>query len=109
DLGFAYWQVEPELLVAFVDVPGHHRFIRNMLAGVAAIHFAMLVVAVDDGPMPQTLEHLQILSYLGVRRGVVILSKADTASAARIAEVESQVRELLRGTPLEGIPALAVS
>ena len=55
DLGFAYWQAAPDTLVAFVDVPGHHRFIRNMLAGVAAIDFAMLVVAIDDGPMPQTI------------------------------------------------------
>ncbi len=109
DLGFAYWDAEPDLLVAFVDVPGHHRFIRNMLAGVAAIDFAMLVVAVDDGPMPQTIEHIQILNYLGVRHGVIILSKADTASAQRIAEVNASTRALLAGTTLADIPAVAVS
>ena len=109
DLGFAYWDAEPGALLAFVDVPGHQRFIRNMLAGVAAIHLALIVVALDDGPMPQTLEHLQILNYLGVRQGVLVLSKADTASAQRIAEVEASMRVLLKGSTLAQIPAMAVS
>lgn len=109
DLGFAYWEAAPDRLVAFVDVPGHHRFIRNMLAGVAAIHFALLLVAVDDGPMPQTLEHVQILDYLGVRHGVVVLSKADAAGPQRIAQVRAQVDALLRGTTLAGIASLPVS
>ena len=109
DLGFAYWDAEPGVLVAFVDVPGHHRFIRNMLAGVAAIDFALLVVAVDDGPMPQTIEHVQILDYLDVRHGVIVLSKADMADAQRVAQVEAGMRELLKGTTLADIPAVAVS
>lgn len=109
DLGFAYWDAEPGVLVAFVDVPGHQRFIRNMLAGVAAIHFALVVVAVDDGPMPQTLEHIQILNHLGVSLGVVVLSKADTASAQRIAEVGAAMQDLLKDTTLAQIPVLAVS
>lgn len=80
DLGFAYADLAPDLRAGFVDVPGHERFIRNMLAGVAAIDVTMLVVAADDGPMPQTLEHLRILSALGVARGVVALTKADRVS-----------------------------
>jgi len=109
DLGFAYWEIEPGVLVAFVDVPGHHRFIRNMLAGVAAIDFAMLVVAVDDGVMPQTVEHVQILNYLGVRQGVIVLSKADMAGPDRCAEVAANVRTLLEPTTLAGIPQVVVS
>jgi selenocysteine-specific elongation factor len=109
DLGFAYWDTEPGVLVAFVDVPGHQRFIRNMLAGVAAIDFAIIVVAVDDGPMPQTIEHLQILNYLGVHHGVIVLSKADKATAERIAQVGASMRELLKDTVLAQIPCVAVS
>ncbi|MCC2674904.1 MAG: hypothetical protein K0R58_1851, partial [Ramlibacter sp.] len=109
DLGFAYGEAAPGELVAFVDVPGHHRFIRNMLAGVAAIDFALLVVAVDDGPMPQTVEHIQILDFLGVSQGVVALSKADLVHAARVAEVRTAVQGLLEGTTLSSLPSLAVS
>lgn len=109
DLGFAYWEAEAGQLIAMVDVPGHQRFIRNMLAGVAAIHFAIVVVAVDDGPMPQTIEHLQILNYLGVRRGVVVLSKSDLAGSARIEEVRCAMSALLDGTSLQGAPSLPVS
>ncbi len=109
DLGFAYWESTAGELVAFVDVPGHHRFIRNMLAGVAAIDFAMLVVALDDGPMPQTLEHLQILDQLNVRRGVVVLTKADTVGEQRVREVRESFAAMLRATTLEGIPTIVVS
>jgi selenocysteine-specific elongation factor len=109
DLGFAYWEPEPGALVAFVDVPGHQRFIRNMLAGVAAIEFALLVVAVDDGPMPQTVEHLHILDQLGIREGAVVLSKADLADDVRVREVGAAVSALLSGTSMAGSPAFAVS
>lgn len=109
DLGFAYWEPAPGELVAFVDVPGHQRFIRNMLAGVAAIDFALLVIAVDDGPMPQTLEHLQILDTLGVSQGAVVLSKVDLASEERLREVRRAVVELLHGTTLEGATCIPAS
>ncbi len=66
DLGFAYWPLENGTVIGFVDVPGHERFIRNMLAGVCGIDFALLVVAADDGVMPQTVEHLHILELLGI-------------------------------------------
>ena len=109
DLGFAYATLGTEQMLGFVDVPGHERFVRNMLAGVAAIDFALLVVAVDDGPMPQTREHLAILDLLGVSRGAVALTKIDLAEPARTEEVRNQVTGLVAGTVLEGAPIFAVS
>ena len=86
DIGFAYTTIDGQR-IGFVDVPGHHRFVHNMVAGVAAHQYALVVVAVDDGVMPQTREHLAILQLLGVTRGVVALTKVDRADAERIAEV----------------------
>lgn len=108
DLGFAYthWQGERW---GFIDVPGHQRFIGNMLAGVAAIDVAMLVVAADDGPMPQTLEHVQILDLLGVERGVVALSRIDLATADDVQRATAAIRKLLNRTRLESAPIVAVS
>ena len=74
DLGFAYQPLDSGRVMGFVDVPGHERFIRNMLAGVTGIQSAMLIVAADDGPMPQTKEHLSILDLLGVSDGVIALT-----------------------------------
>jgi selenocysteine-specific elongation factor len=108
DLGFAYVQGEAGL-IGFVDVPGHERFVRNMLAGVAGIDLALLVVAADDGVMPQTREHLQILNLLDVRRGIVVISKTDRVSDARIEEVAGEVRRLLAGTSLAESPVHRVS
>src|SRR3712207_284772 len=82
DLGFAYRGA-----LGFVDVPGHERFIHNMLAGVAGIDFVLFVVAADDGPMPQTREHLAILDLLGVARGAVALTKVDRVPSERIGAV----------------------
>jgi selenocysteine-specific elongation factor len=97
DLGFAY-QAEGEAApLGFVDVPGHERFIHNMLAGATGIDFVLLVVAADDGPMPQTLEHLHILDLLGLNQGIVALTKADLVSPERLAEVAAQMRSLLAG------------
>lgn len=81
--------------LGFIDVPGHGKFLKNMLAGVGGIELALLVVAADEGPMPQTVQHIKILSLLGVRNAVVALTKADLADAARCAEVETKVRVLL--------------
>jgi selenocysteine-specific elongation factor len=108
DLGFAYLQAE-HLTVGFVDVPGHHRFIHNMVAGIAAMQHALLVIAADDGPMPQSREHLQILELLGVSHGVIALSKCDRVSAARIAEARAEVRNLVAGTFLEHAPVIDTS
>src|SRR5689334_16659070 len=109
DLGFAYLPLDARKLIGFVDVPGHERFIRNMLAGVCGIDFALLVVAADDGVMPQTLEHLHILDLLHVRRGAVAITKSDRVEASRVREVEQQVGTLIGQTQLAGAPILAVS
>ena len=108
DLGFAYVQGEAGL-IGFVDVPGHERFVRNMLAGVAGIDLALLLVAADDGVMPQTREHLQILDLLDVRHGIAVISKTDRVPAARVAEVASDVEALLAATSLAGAPLHRVS
>ena len=90
DIGFAYVDLG-DRRVGFVDVPGHHRFIHNMVAGVASNQFALLVIAADDGPMPQTAEHLSILSLTGVRQGVIALTKADRVSDERLEEAKAEV------------------
>jgi selenocysteine-specific elongation factor len=109
DLGFAYLPVSDAATIGFIDVPGHERFIHNMLSGVAGIDFALLVVAADDGPMPQTREHLAILDLLGVRRGAVALTKIDRVSAARVDEVRGQLAGLLAPTALAGAPLFPLS
>lgn len=95
DLGFAYLSLPGAGLLAFVDVPGHERFVRNMLAGVCGVDRAMLVVAADDGVMLQTREHLNILHLLGIHRGLVVVTKIDRVSAARTSEVISEVDGLV--------------
>lgn len=101
DLGFAYVPVAGGRVLGFVDVPGHEKFIRNMVAGVSAIDYALLVIAADDGPMPQTVEHLAILDLLGVTAGAVAITKADAVADSRIDEVVNAVREIVRGSGLE--------
>src|SRR5690349_8517734 len=83
DLGFAYRPVTEAETLGFVDVPGHENFIHNMLAGAVGIDFVLLVVAADDGPMPQTREHLQIVDLLGIGQGIVVLSKCDLVTPER--------------------------
>jgi len=95
DLGFAHLRTESGEAISFVDVPGHERLIHNMVAGSTGLDYALLVVAADDGPMPQTRKHLQIVDLLGVERGVVALSKNDIVTAHRIAEVSTEIRGLL--------------
>ncbi len=102
ELGFAQLELHTPnalLSVGIVDVPGHEDFVKNMVAGVGSIDLALLVVAADDGWMPQTEEHLQILIYLGVRRIVVALTKIDLVESADAAE--EKVRAQLRDTPFE--------
>ena len=101
DLGFAYVPVAGGGILGFVDVPGHEKFIRNMVAGVSAIDYALLVIAADDGPMPQTVEHLAILDLLGVTAGAVAITKTDAVADSRIDEVKQAVREIVRGSGLE--------
>ncbi len=109
DLGFAYDNLADGTRVGFIDVPGHERFVRNMLAGVTGIDFALLVVAADDGPMPQTEEHLAILDLLGVKAGAVALTKIDRVPAERVDEVRRQTEGLVSATGLAGIPVFPVS
>ena len=107
DIGFAHCVVNG-LTLGFIDVPGHERFVRNMLSGVYAVGHVLLVVAADDGVMPQTREHLHILDLLGVGDGTLVITKVDRVDTARVAEVHAQVRELVRGTRLQDAQALAV-
>ena len=108
DLGFAYLPLASRV-VGFVDVPGHERFVHNMLCGVPGIDLALLVVAADDGPMPQTREHLAILDLLGVSRGVVALTKIDRVPPERVSEVAAEIGELLATTSLAGAPVFPLS
>ncbi len=109
ELGFAYHDLGDGSATGFIDVPGHERFIRTMVAGVSGIDVVMFVIAADDGPMPQTAEHLAILELLGVERGVVALSKIDRVSAARVAEVTTTIRALLAPTALRDCAIMPVS
>jgi selenocysteine-specific elongation factor len=109
ELGYAYQPLANGGVLGFVDVPGHERFIHTMLAGAAGIDFALLVVAADDGVMPQTREHLSILHLLGIERGAVALTKIDRVDAARMADVEHDLHRLLAGTTLAGMPVFPVS
>lgn len=108
ELGYAYVPAGDDVL-GFVDVPGHERFVHTMLAGATGIDFALLVVAADDGVMPQTDEHLDILLLLGIEAGAVALTKTDAVSAARVAEVRAQVEARARGTPAAAWPVFEVS
>ena len=109
DLGFAYLPLAGAVTIGFIDVPGHERFIHNMLAGVSGIDFALLVVAADDGVMPQTREHLAILDLLGVARGTVALTKVDRVAPERVAEVEAEIVRLLATTRFGGASIFPVS
>src|ERR1700689_4807645 len=109
DLGFAYFTLPDSTRAGIVDVPGHERFIRNMLAGAHGIDLVLFTVAADDGVMPQSEEHLDILHLLGIRRGIFIITKADLADAQRLAEVRDEVELLADGTALHGAPVMPVS
>jgi selenocysteine-specific elongation factor len=109
DIGFAHLEVAEGLTLGIVDVPGHERFVRNMLAGVGGIDLVMLVIAADEGVMPQTREHLAICQLLRIPRGLVVLTKADLAEPDWLELVQEDVRGFLRGTFLEGAPLLPVS
>lgn len=115
DLGFAHTQIQTTaaegeaacLRLGIVDVPGHEDFVKNMVAGVGSIDMALIIVAADDGWMPQTEEHVQILSYLGVGRAVIVVSKIDLAESEQT--VMEHVRHKLTGTPFENAPLVATS
>ena len=109
DLGFANLAVDAETTIGFVDVPGHERFIKNMLAGVGGIDVVMLVIAADESVMPQTREHLAICSLLHVQKGLTVLTKVDAADKELVDLAEVEVQEFLAGTFLDGAPIVRVS
>lgn len=109
DIGFAHLDLGEGLTLGIVDVPGHERFVKNMLAGVGGIDLVMLVIAADEGVMPQTREHLAICQLLRIPSGCVVLTKADLAEPEWLELVQEDVRGFLRGTFLEGAPVLRVS
>lgn len=108
DLGFAYADFQGVRL-GFVDVPGHHKFIHNMIAGVARRQHALVVIAADDGIMPQTKEHVNILELLGLRRGTVALSKVDKVGKDDLHKVKNQVQQFIKNTFLQGAKIVEVS
>jgi selenocysteine-specific elongation factor len=109
DLGFAYMQLPSGRRVGIVDVPGHQRFLKNMLAGVHGMDAVLLVIAADEGPMPQTREHLAIIDLLGIEHGLVVLTKADLVDDAWLGLVREDVGGVMAGTSLQHAPIVAVS
>lgn len=109
ETGYAHIELPGGLRAGVVDVPGHERFIKNMLAGASGIDLAMLVVAADDGVMPQTREHLDILRLLGIRAGLVVITKTDLSDSDWLELIKDDIAGLVRGTFLENSPIIAVS
>jgi selenocysteine-specific elongation factor len=109
DLGFAWMTLPSGREVSIVDVPGHEKFIKNMLAGVGAIDLALLIVAADESVMPQTREHIAILDILQITRGLVVVTKTDLVDEEMVELVKAEVEDTLQGTSFEGCPMVGVS
>jgi len=109
ELGFAHMELPGDIRFGIVDVPGHEKFVRTMVAGVGGMDLVMLVIAADEGVMPQTREHLEICQLLGVKKGLVALTKSDMVEAEWLEMVAEEVREYLTGSFLEGAPVVPVS
>jgi selenocysteine-specific elongation factor len=109
ELGYAYTQLDNGEVLGFVDVPGHERLVHTMVSGACGIDFALLVVAADDGVMPQTREHVAILELLGISRGAVALTKVDRVNHQRVREVETEVKQLLETTSLRNVPIFSLN
>jgi selenocysteine-specific elongation factor len=109
ELGFAHFKLPSGKRIGIVDVPGHERFLHNMVAGVGSMDLVLLVIAADEGVMPQTREHLDILQLLGVSQGIVVLTKCDLVDEDWLAMVEADVQEFLKGTALEESPVCRIS
>ena len=108
NLGFTYFDLPSKKRVGIVDVPGHEKFIKNMLAGACGIDVVLLVIAADEGVMPQTIEHLDILNYLDVKKGIIVLTKCDLVDEEFIELVKDDVREKTKGLFIEGAPIVEV-
>jgi len=109
ELGYAFLDAPDGSRIGFIDVPGHERLVHTMLAGASGIDFALLLVAADDGVMPQTREHLAVLSLLGIAQGAVVITKCDRATPERLAAVRAELADLLAGSSLSEAPVLEVS
>ncbi|PTT80091.1 selenocysteine-specific translation elongation factor, partial [Pelomonas sp. HMWF004] len=115
ELGYAYLDLPAEAAgtppqrLGFIDVPGHEKLVHTMLAGASGIDYALLLVAADDGVMPQTREHLAVLSLLGLTHGAVVITKTDRAAPTRVSALTDELRALLAGTGLDAAPILPVS
>src|SRR5437660_6124675 len=109
DLGFAHLQLTPALRLGFVDVPGHERFIKNMLAGAGGIDLVLFVIAAEESIKPQTREHFDICRLLNIPKGIVVLTKTDLVDADILELVRLEVDEFVSGSFLEGAPVIAVS
>ncbi len=109
DLGFAHLDLSPELRLGFIDVPGHERFVKNMLAGVAGIDLVLLVIAADESIKPQTREHFDICRLLGIRHGLIALTKSDLADPDLLELARLEAEEFVAGSFLEGAPIVPVS
>ncbi|NUM34216.1 MAG: selenocysteine-specific translation elongation factor [Candidatus Brocadiae bacterium] len=109
DLGFAPLELPDGRLVGIIDVPGHERFIKNMVAGATSIDFVILVVAANDGVMPQTREHLEIMQILGIQKGMVALTKIDTVESDLVFMAQEEIKNVLKGTFLENAPIVGFS
>ncbi len=109
ELGFAPMKLSDGNKISIVDVPGHERFVKTMMAGASGIDGVLLVVAADDGPMPQTREHLDIIRLLHVQKGILVITKSDLVTEERLAEVKASLRELTKGSCLENAPVCEVS
>src|SRR5262245_31878887 len=109
ELGYAYLPQDDGSVLGFVDVPGHEKFVDHMVSGATGIDFVLLAIAADDGPMPQTVEHLDIVQLLGVREGAVVLTKIDRVDAARRAECEKEIRALVASSFLRDAPVFSLS
>ncbi|MBQ6867092.1 MAG: selenocysteine-specific translation elongation factor [Clostridia bacterium] len=109
ELGFAYIDLPQGLRAGIIDVPGHEKFIKNMLAGAGGIDIALLIVAADEGVMPQTEEHLEILSLLDIRKGVIALTKTDMVDEEWLEMMKEEVAEKMHGTFMEDAKIIPVS
>lgn len=109
DLGYAYLDLDAGRRISIVDMPGHERFVKNMLAGATSISLVLFVIAADDGVMPQTIEHLEIINLLGIQQGIVVLTKRDLVTDEWFATVRDDVKDVLKGTTLEHAPTVSVS
>ena len=109
DLGFANLPNDAGLHIGIIDVPGHEKFVKNMLAGIGGIDLVLLVVALDEGVMPQTVEHFEIIKMLNIKRGIIVLTKSDLVDKEWQDIVEEDVKNLVKGSFLENAPIIRVS